>query len=512
MLKTWSTPFENFITKEPERIIWFLTKSPPRLIENFAQRKLLQGFHYAATHVKAYQDFLKKHGVDHKKIKTIDDFKKLPQTSKENYVLKYEMLERIIDFRFNDIFSIERSSGYSGIPIYWPRLPEEDEATKRHFEFGLVYHAELKKYKTLFIVCFAMGTWPSGEKVSRLIREIGKKKKYVLAVMNPGPNIPETLEIIEKMGPYYEHIVIAGYPPFLKNLIEEGESQKIDFSKYKITLVGGGEDNTENWRDYLAKKLNIEIEKPGIPKIYSNYGAVDIGLGTALESPLTVIIRRLAHRDKTLCKKLFGQEHVPMLFQYNPLLHYLEEENGEVLVTCYNSTPVIRYEIKDRGGAIPFEKMIFLLKDYGIDILDILESKGFARKNVIKLPFFYVYGRSDGTIIFRGANVYVENFQTALSDPRIINYHTGRFEVEKITNQNRDPDLLIKIELKPQIIPDENLEKLFKEVIFESLKKHNSEFKDALSRINYNVGKVVFKKFPPQKEIKHKYIKRKDVL
>jgi len=508
MLKTWSTPFENFITKEPERIIWFLTKSPPRLIENFAQRKLLQGFHYAATHVKAYQDFLKKHGVDHKKIKTIDDFKKLPQTSKENYVLKYEMLERIIDFRFNDIFSIERSSGYSGIPIYWPRLPEEDEATKRHFEFGLVYHAELKKYKTLFIVCFAMGTWPSGEKVSRLIREIGKKKKYVLAAMNPGPNIPETLEIIEKMGPYYEHIVIAGYPPFLKNLIEEGESQKIDFSKYKITLVGGGEDNTENWRDYLAKKLNIEIEKPGIPKIYSNYGAVDVGLGTALESPLTVIIRRLAHQNKELSIHLFGKEHVPMLFQYNPLLHYIEQENDEILITCYNSTPVVRYNIKDRGGSMPYNKMIDLLKDFGIDILDIMKTKGFNPKNILHLPFFYVYGRSDGTIIFRGANLYNENFQDALSDPRIINYHTGNFQVEKITNKNGDPDLCIKIELKPNISPDNYLKEKFRNIILDVLQKRNSEFKDAISHINYPIGQIVFVKYAQHKEIKNRYISR----
>ncbi len=507
MFKGKTNFIENFITKSPKRTIAFLSKSPPQLIEYLARKKLLEGFKYIAKTLPAYKKFLKKKGVDPRKIKTLEDFKKIPHTNKQNYVLKYDLKERIIDQRFNDIFSIERSSGYSGVPIYWPRLPEEDETTRRHFEFGLVYHAQLSKYKTLFIVCFAMGTWPSGEKVSRLIREIAKKREYKLAVINPGPNIQETLEILQKIGPHYEHIIIAGYPPFLKNLIEEGISQKIDFSKFKITLVAGGEDNTEGWRDHLASMLNVKIDAPGIPKIYSNYGVVDVGLGTALEFPLTVIIRRLAHKDRGLCKLLFGHEHVPMLFQYNPLLHYLEEENGEVLVTCYNSTPVIRYEIKDRGGVIPFKKMTSLLKDYGIDILDILESKGFARKNVIKLPFFYVYGRSDGTIIFRGANIYVENFQTALSDPKLINYHTGRFEVEKITNQNGDPDLLITIELKPQITPDDNLKKLFKEIIFESLKKYNSEFKDALSHIDYNVGRVAFEKFQSHKEIKHKYIK-----
>ena len=511
MLKTFFTPFENFITKEPERTIWFLSKVPPALLEKLAQKKLLLGFRYVAKYVPAYKDFLKKHNINPKSIKTINDFQKLPITSKENYVLKYEMTSRIIDRRINEIFSIERSSGYSGIPIYWPRLPEEDETTKRHFEFGLVYHACLKKYKTLFIVCFAMGTWPSGEKVSRLMREIARKRKYVFSVINPGPNIPETLEIIEKMGKYYQHIIVVGYPPFLKNLIEEGMARKFDFSKYKITLVGGGEDNTENWRDYLAKILNVKIEEPGIPKIYSNYGAVDVGLGTALESPLSVIIRRLAWKNQKLALHLFGKEHIPMLFQYNPLLHYVEEENGEILFTCYNSTPVIRYRIKDRGGAIPFQKMISSLKKFGIDIFDILKSKGFNPKRVLHLPFFYVYGRSDGTIIFRGANIYIENFQAALSNPKIMNYHTGRFEVEKITNQNGDPDLLIKIELKPQIAPDNNLKQLFRETVFESLKKHNSEFKDALSHIDYNVGKVAFKKFQPQKEIKNRYIK-KDVI
>ena len=395
-----TTFIENFITKKPERIISFLSKTPPSLIEKIAQKKLLEGFRYLSKKLPPYKKFLQEQGINPRAIKSIEDFKKLPLTSKKNYVLKYDLKERIIDQRFKDIFSIERSSGYSGVPIYWPRLPEEDEVTRRHFEFGLVYHTELKKYKTLFIVCFAMGTWPSGEKVSRLIREIGRKKRYPLAVINPGPNIEETLEIIQKIGPYYEHIIIAGYPPFLKNLIEEGVSKKIDFSKYKISLVSGGEDNTEEWRDHLASILDVKIDKPGIPKIYSNYGVVDVGLGTALEFPLTLLIRRLARKDKNLCKKLFGREHIPMLFQYNPLLHYLEEVNGEVVVTCYNSTPVIRYQIKDRGGVIPFQKMIQLLKEYGIDILDILESKGFERNKVSldKCDFILCTGLFDNQI------------------------------------------------------------------------------------------------------------------
>jgi phenylacetate-CoA ligase len=505
MIKNFLSKIENCITKEPERVIWFITKASPEIIEKVAEKKLLKGFHYVATHVEAYKEFLEEHNINHRKIKTLSDFKKLPLTSKETYVLKYDMKKRVIDSRFDDIFSIERSSGYSGIPIYWPRLPEEDELTRRHFEFGLVYHAELKKHKTLFIVCFAMGTWPSGEKVSRLIREIAKKKKYVLTVMNPGPNIPETLEIIEKMGAFYEHIIVAGYPPFLKNLIEEGEKNNLDFSKHKITLVGGGEDNTENWRDYLAQKLSIEIEKPGIPKIYSNYGAVDVGLGTALESPLSVLIRRTASKNKELCKRLFGMEHVPMLFQYNPLLHYIEEENGEVLITCYNSTPVVRYNIKDRGGSIPYKKMIDTLKEFNIDILNILETKGFNRSSVFHLPFFYVYGRSDGTIIFRGANIYVENIQDAFSDKRIIHLHTGNFRVKKIFDMNEDPNLLFEIELKEDIQESEELKEKIREVIVEILQKKNSEFKDAISHINYRVGVVNFFKKEKQKGIKHRY-------
>ena len=506
MVRLWTNLIEHFVTKKPARTVFFLSRTPPGVIEKFAQIKLLRGFHYLATHLPAYENFLKENNIDHRKIKAINDFKKLPLTTKENYVLKYELSTRVVDSRLNDVFSIEKSSGYSGIPIYWPRLPEEDEMTKRHFEFGLFYSVQLEKHKTLFMVCFAMGTWPSGEKVSRLIREIGRKKKYTLAVMNPGPNITETLEIIKKISPYYEHTIIVGYPPFLKNLIEEGIAQKIDFSKYKITLVGGGEDNTENWRDYLAQKLNVEIEKPGIPKIYSNYGAVDVGLGTALEFPLTVIIRRLANQNKELSKTLFGKEHVPMLFQYNPLLYYIEEQNGEAIISCYNSTPVIRYAIRDRGGSIPYKKMLSSLKEFGIDILDILESKGFNKKNIVRLPFFYVYGRNDGTIIFRGANIYNENFQSALSRPELINYHTGNFQVEKYSNTQGNTDLRITIELKPNITPDTYLKEKFRKIILETIKKQNSEFRDAISHINYPVGQIIFRHYSPHLGIKNRYI------
>ena len=96
MFKGKTNFIENFITKNPKRTIAFLSKFPPQLLEYLAQKKVLEGFRYAAKTLPAYKKFLKEKGIDPRKIKTIEDFKKLPHTTKQNYVLKYDVIKQTI--------------------------------------------------------------------------------------------------------------------------------------------------------------------------------------------------------------------------------------------------------------------------------------------------------------------------------------------------------------------------------------------------------------------------------
>ena len=59
-----------------------------------------------------------------------------------------------------------------------------------------------------------------------------------------------------------------------------------------------------------------------------------------------------------------------------------------------------------------------------------LEKRGYGAEQVWRLPFFYVYGRSDGTVSVVGANVFPENVQAVLADAHDVDVVTFKLKVE----------------------------------------------------------------------------------
>src|SRR5947207_16017134 len=57
-------------------------------------RHLLELFQRTTTSVPAYAKFLREHGVDPDQIRTLEDFRRLPLTTKENYHHRYPLAER----------------------------------------------------------------------------------------------------------------------------------------------------------------------------------------------------------------------------------------------------------------------------------------------------------------------------------------------------------------------------------------------------------------------------------
>src|SRR5207248_881281 len=100
--------------------------------------------------------------------------------------------------------------------------------------------------------------------------------------------------------------------------------------------------------------------------------ATGIEIGMAGESPASVAIRRLARARPELRRALFGDDsRLPMVFQYNPLIHYLEV-NAEREVICTISrldvlAPRIRYNVHDEGGLLDYGRMMAALGSFGLD-------------------------------------------------------------------------------------------------------------------------------------------------
>jgi phenylacetate-CoA ligase len=99
---------------------------------------------------------------------------------------------------------------------------------------------------------------------------------------------------------------------------------------------------SEHLRQHLLRRFE---------KILSGYGASDLEVGIAVESDLTIAIRKMIIERPEVRHALLGDEQRhPMLFQYNPLDHYVETNaDSELIVTITRPllSPRIRYNIKD---------------------------------------------------------------------------------------------------------------------------------------------------------------------
>lgn len=264
-----------------------------------------------------------------------------------------------------------------------------------------------------------------------------------------------------------------GYPPFIKDVVDEAENYDIDWKKYNLKVLTATEGYSEKFREYLIKKLSIKNRYKDILNIY---GSVELGT-MSHETPISNLIRKISLDKPEIFKMLFPHaDEVPTLAQYYPNIVFFEEINGEVVASGYGSSfPLIRYRFRDRGGVIPFKDMVNKLKKLGIDIIKLAKQENISN-TVFKLPFVYVYGRSDFVVIVRGANIYPENIRSGLIDDLLEDFVTGKFCMRKAENKKFEEYLEINIELKRNVKADVKLKDRITEILLNSLKNKNSEF------------------------------------
>lgn len=503
---------EYFASLHPKFTHFILTKNPPQLFEFLAKKKVIAVFHKVVRNVPSYKKFLKENGVHYNSIRAIEDFKKLPIIDKKNYIEKYSLEDRCWGGKITDKYSIERSSGYSGKPTYWPRAAFEDREFEGYATYGLVDTYNIDKKSTLIIVTWGMGSWVTGEKFARFARRIASRRGYPASVISPGGNIEEILEIINNLGPQFNQVLLAGYPPFLKTLVDEGEKKGIDWKKIRVHILSGGEGFSETWREYVAQKLGSQPFSSIGSRNFSAYGSADAGIGGGHETPFSILVRRLAMKDRNLAKELFGNGDVlPMVFQYNPTSHYIEEINGELVFTTLSGMPIVRYNLHDNGGIRPFQTVVRILEKYGHDYQKLLNESGWPIHDITKLPFSFVFGRSDGTVILDGANIYIENIKHILYLPVFAEKITGNFIMEKITDNEMNPRIKLIIQVKSNVQTSEELENDYSNRIMTELAKNNNEYEFKYNnhrKIAIPIVKLVHSLPNSMNRIKNKYIKK----
>ncbi|MGW4802233.1 phenylacetate--CoA ligase family protein, partial [Nonomuraea sp. NPDC004297] len=278
-------------------------------------------FHQVAATVPAYGRFLAEHGVDAGKIVTPADFAQLPMTTKDNYTRRHPLPDLCRDGVIGDMIAV--SSGSTGVPSFWPRSASDERLIAERFEEVFRDSFAARERRTLAVVCFALGTWVGGLFTVSCCRHLAERG-YPIAVVAPGTDRREIARVLPELAPHFDQVVLLGYPPFLKNVID---TEDLPWADWDVKLVTAGEVFSEEWRALVAERAGIADPVRGIASLY---GTADAGvLGN--ETPLSVEIRRFLSGRPETARRLFGESRLPTLLQYDPGVRFFETHQGTLL-------------------------------------------------------------------------------------------------------------------------------------------------------------------------------------
>jgi phenylacetate-CoA ligase len=437
--------------------IRLVTSTPPRLLAALGSWRAVRAADHARRRVPAYAAFLEQHGVRSADLRTLE----LPETDKTAYVTRWSLAERcvggILPARAT---AIDESSGSTGTPYNWIRSLPERRTSHRFISHFTRYCFGDGPF--IAINAFSMGAWATGVNMGVALQANG-------IVKSTGPDLDKVLSTIEFLGPDRPYL-LCGYPPFLKLLLDTGRERGFAFERYRLMGLVGGEGMSEGLRDYLS---------PVFSPVYSGYGATDLEIGIAGETPLAVAIRRAAREDAVVRASVFGDDpRLPMVFQYNPLNHHVRvNDRGELVFTISRLevlSPRIAYDIHDEGGTATFGQMGDMLRASGVRIRDL--AAGGPRP--LRLPFLWVYGRTDSTVSVMGANVYPEDVEQALYDEPDLAAVTTSFQLSLDEAADGSVRPCFSFELRTS--PTDDLRRRFADRLTRRIVALNSDFRTAM--------------------------------
>lgn len=449
------------------------------------KQSILDFINMTISRVRAYKLWLRENGANIQKV-TEKNFYKLPPTSKEEYIQKNELKNLLTDGKLPE-FSYA-SSGSSGKPTFWFRGETEEK-------IGAELHAKLlqdgfkikKTDRVLVVVTFSMGIWVAGNYTQAAFRSLSKMG-YQITTITPGIDKEDIFKVLKNLTPFFEHIIIAGYPPFISDLVQGFKKENINLAKKKVFFLLGGDKFSEEWRDSIGTTFSSQLSEYSILGVY---GSADIGM-MASETRLSVYLRRAAWKNKKLNEELFGiGSKLPFLGQFEDEYVYIEEDNGELLITAKTGIPLIRYRIHDKGRVISFSDILKLLKKYGM--YEKAKQQGLLNQ---PLPFVSVTGRTDVACTFYALNIYPEYIKISLEKPSFSRLLSGNYLVyTKSTGPKGSEQLCIEVELAHDVAPTKKLKEKLTNAIFASLLKESSEYRKLHASIGmYAIPHVILSK------------------
>ena len=439
---------------------WTLESVPSAVTDRLSRERAFVTARQAARDTPAYRAHLVARGIDPDRFGSFTD---LPETDKASYVDRWPIADRCVGGRIPlRGTTIDESSGSTGTPYNWVRSAEERAHVRRMIGFFARY--TFGDQPLVVLNAFSMGAWATGLTTAIALEANGLVKAT-------GPDIGKILGTMRELGPGYRYLVV-GYPPFLKLLLDEAEEAGWDWSPYEMHALLGGEGNSEALREYLLRRFR---------SVFSGYGATDIEIGLAAETPASIAIRRLAAARPEIGRALFGEDgRSPMVFQYNPLLHHVEtNERGELLFTVTRHAtlaPKVRYNVHDEGGVIRDDDLRRTLAEFGVRLEDLVPGS----RRLVRMPYLFVFGRRDSTVSVMGANIYPADIEAGIYADAALAEHVLSFRLSLREDRPGETRPMIDVQLA-RGEPTAAMGEALRAAIEAKLASQNADYREAMA-------------------------------
>lgn len=458
--------------RETLRLTKFISEHTSEFWEQVKHKQTLRLFHRASRHVPAYRDFLLRHKIDPIKVKTIKDLSVVPPITKDNYLRAYPLEDLTWSGSLTKPLVYTATSGSTGDPVYFHRSQRLDWQSSILHEMYYALSPQAAG-STLVVVCFGMGVWIGGlitYQAFRLMQERG----YPISTITPGINKEEIFKALKNLAPHYQRVLLVGYAPFIKDVVDEAPEHDIDIRKLNLRLLFAAEPFSEDFRDYITRQAHLSTPYLDTANIY---GSADLGT-MAMETPLAILVRRLCRKHHPLFNSLFQNiEKTPTLAQYIPSFISFEAEAGNLIITGDNSLPLVRYSIGDHGGVYSFNELGQKLAATGVDLWKEAKAVGLDQYWQ-ELPFVYVYERADFSTTLYGLQVYPEPIRDILLKKPLSNYLTGKFNLETTFDQDQDQHLSINLELRKNRSIPPSIKRVILKRVVDQLDAKNAEYRE----------------------------------
>jgi phenylacetate-CoA ligase len=338
------------------------------------ETRLLAEFRRAADRVPAYRTLLDEHGITVDQVVDCESFSQFcPLLSRSNTFDRFALAQLSAGGELRDVASVLTSSGHGGRFSFGVISRTEASASAAFIDAALDAAFAVKSKPTLAINCLPMGVVLSSNCMT--LATISVREDMAVA-------------LLREFGDRYEQVILFGDPLFMKRLTDYAADQAVDWRRYRINAVIGGEIFGEHFRRYIAESLGLSFDRPDQGYVMSSFGVAELGLHLGFETPATIALRRLAAAHPEWASELLGNGRgaatgLPMIFTYNPQRTFIEvvepDHHGYGMLSISmldadRCVPMLRYQTGDVARLLDREQVVETIGRHGLQVGEIPEA------------------------------------------------------------------------------------------------------------------------------------------